>query len=693
MNQDLDRTKALRGGRGSFRREIARVLRGRGRRTTTPPTSVPPRSPPRVGGRLAVAGMLLVLLVAVGCENIQKTQRCVLSGLVLDTSGNRVTGAVITSHRSLYSAVTGSDGRYSFTSLDAGNHKVTVERSGYRTASRTATVDNGIVVENFDFRLEPLPNRINWNVFKREKTQVTIDVSTAEPMTCVAVYQGEHQPQIRTAPSPVGSDLRFILGPLLPDVEYRLFVEGTTLDGRVFSSATGTFRPVPANDLPGAPPMPDSFSVSQSNGGPKLSWTYPGADPLKGFRLYRAEGDKELALWQNEDFVFPTQQSVLDDSAVPGVRVRYAVESVDLDGNISSRTAEITIFPAGKLKTDVTWKKSWSPIDLQGDIWVPSRTSFTIEPGTVVRVNPADLSQGGYDPNKVEIIVEGRLLVSATGSALVRFFSSSSRPTRSDWAGFRLRTEKGQQPGGIVNLQVSNAQTGILMVDTPDFVASFSASYCETGFELEGASGTVLRGLSFSECETGLLARSCSGCSLSRISCNGGDQGIILTGNRSTDLRNFDLRNLIDTGLTVDEIASTTVKGGVIHASTLGMLVRSGAAVLKFLTIDSQEGVSIDGADQPDLRNCIIENRKSAGTGNGIVEKTKGRNYPYNNIHGFKTQTVNCGQDGGPILNLDPRFVGESSAGFDYHLRGDSPLKLAADDKSEMGAYGFPADN
>ncbi|NLI80011.1 MAG: carboxypeptidase regulatory-like domain-containing protein [Candidatus Riflebacteria bacterium] len=682
------------GPRPSFQarlhREIARVLRGpEDRRRAPSPVDGPPRRP--WASLFLVAGLALLIGVW-GCENEQKTPRGVVSGWVLDTQGNRVIGAKVTSHRSLYEAVTGKDGRYAFTSLDAGSHRLLVQRDGYQPASRTISLDFGQVDQAVDFTLEPLPNRLAWSVFSRAPTAVVIDATSVEPMRCVAVYQGEHLPALRTPPSDPGLEHRFTLSPLRPDTVYHLQIEGETPDGRRYLSASSTFRPTPTGDEPGPPPAPDPVILSQTHEGPRLAWGYPGTDPLAGFRIWRGTGDSPLTLWRDETLVAGIERFVVDGYASPGVRLRFALEAVDLDGNVSSRTSEVVLYPAGELTADVTWKAAWSPIDLAGDIWVPAGVTFTVEPGVTVRVAASDASQLGYDPNACEIVADGRLLIGASASLPVRFISASAQPTRTDWQGIRVRTPQGVTGSVLAGLAVNNARAGLLVSDTALTVSAFEARSCETGLLIQGASGTRLAGLSCVDCGTALAADGTIGCRVGDLTVRGGATGVALRGNRLFTLAGFDIRDVLGTGLQLEDTASTTVRGGVVAADRLGMSIKAGSSTVEFVTVDAPAGVLVDGGNRPDLRNCILVNREAPGTGYGLEERTAGRSYPWNNIFGFLSPTKNCSQSGAPILNTDPRFVGGGSADYDYHLREGSPLLGAADDGGQMGAYGWAGD-
>ncbi|HOT30455.1 MAG TPA: carboxypeptidase regulatory-like domain-containing protein [Candidatus Ozemobacteraceae bacterium] len=641
----------------------------------------------------AIAVLCLVALVSfglMGCENEQKIRRGVVSGGISDTAGNRIANAIVTSHRSLFTAASGEDGRYAFTSLDAGTQRFTVTREGFKTASLTMTIEEGQVYGNVNFCLEPLSNRITCTVFKRELDTVLFDVFPAEPMKCTFVYQGEHLPQIRTEPTGLGTDHRFVIKPPVPGIVYTYFIEGVTADDRHYLTQTATFTTLPAGDMPGAPPAPTVPAVAQTPNGPKVTWSYDGADPLKGFRIWRGESDAVLSLWKTENEVYSAERFCVDDQPNPGVRTRYAIEAVDLDGNVSSRTAELVILPAGTLKQSVTWAQAWSPIDLGGDIEVPALTTLTIEPGTVIRVNPTDLSKRGIDPARCELVVDGRLIVAASGTAAVRFLSAASLPGREDWLGIRLRTLPDQPSGSeIANLEIVNARDGLHVTDGPLQLSGFGARMCGTGLHLEGASGTVVTHLTFRDCTTGLLAEGTSNVQAKTIVARGGDVGVHLRGNRGAFLGGVDVRAVMDTALIVDDTSAPTVRGAVLDAARLGLAVRGAVADVQYLTVDAPNGIFIDGADQPLLRNNILVNRRAPGTGIGIEERTAGRSYIYNNIFGFYAATSGCDQSGAPVLNIDPRFVGAASGEYDYHLGAASLLLTSSETGGQMGAYGW----
>jgi len=340
------------------------------------------------------------------------------------------------------------------------------------------------------------------------------------------------------------------------------------------------------------------------------------------------------------------------------------------------------------LTSDVIWKSSWKTIELAGDIEIPERTTLTIEPGLTIRFAETDLAQGGLDPLRCEMLVEGRLNAGTAGGSLIRFMSASGQPSRTNWMGIRLRAAALSVPSNLSRVEVANADYGLQIGECPFTLSDFTARACETGLALQGASGTTITGLTFEECRTALVAESTLNCAATGITVRGGEVGVSMRGNRFFTLSEADIRDTLSGGIELSDTASPTIRRCLIQSRGLGMNVRGSNGSLQYLTVDALNGVLIDGGERPDLRNSIIVNRRSKGLGTGIEEKTAGRAYPWNTVFGFQLALLNCTQNGGAFLNVDPRFVGGPESTFDYHLAADSPLRTASVDGREIGAYG-----
>ncbi len=634
--------------------------------------------------------LFVILLLAQGCENQVQTKRGSVNGSVRDTLNNAIAGATLTSHRSLFKAETDENGRFEFTSLDVGTHRLSVERNGYYLASRTVEIAYGEVLEGVEIRVEPLDEMITHYVARREGTQVLIDVNCKEPMSIVIGWREVTGARIQLPPTECKKTHQLLLTNLFQGSQYIYDLTGTTADGRRYVAETGSFKAVPYGDLAGAPDTVSGLKVDQGTEGPVLSWVYSGADPLQGFRIHRSENDGALSLIQNENNVFAVQTSVVDDTAIPGRIYRYAMQAVDLDGNVSSMSALVSIMPGGTVSENLVWKKSWSPIDVDGDLIVPAGRTLKIEAGCVVRFAAADNGKSGFRPSVCELIVDGTILAEGTLADPIRLISASAVPSRTGWDGVRLTAAAGQEASILKFLEVSGAERGVTLYSSNAEIGSFTARYCQTGFSLQGASGTILTGMQFEDCETAFTAENTWNCSLEDLKVRNSTIGVLLAGNGNFSLRRFDLRGIRETALTVADKEPSVFRNGLIQSLRTGLTIGAAGGDYQYLTIDAGNGVMVEGESLPIIKNCIIVNRNSSGTGYGIEDRNPGtgRSYPYNDIYGFSQATFGCDQLGAPVINLDPLFVGGKTAEYDYRLQSSSPVITASDKNAEPGAYG-----
>ncbi len=639
--------------------------------------------------RVAVALLLFCSLMAlVGCENKMHTQRGSVSGLVTDSVGNSIKGALVSSHRSLYKAETDENGKYTFTSLDVGSHRLMVERNGYYLASKTIDLGYGQVLEGINIKVETLGDMITFSAFRRETKSIMLEVNCQEPMSVWAGWRETGSARLQTQPTAVALRHQITLSGLFPNSEYLIEIEGQTADGRRFISTRETFKTVAIEDMPGAPEVVSQISVTQSNGGPLLQWKYTGLDPLEGFRIFRGQNGGSMTLLHDEKMVFASQESITDDTTVPGRLYHYAVQTVDLDGNVSSYSENVSIVPAGRIAEDTMWTRALSPISISGDLIVPAGRTLTIEPGVTVSFSSEDAGRTGFSPLICEMIVEGTLIADGSLQEPVKLISASSSPGRGDWNGLRIISTRTQNPSSLKHLIVSGAETGVALYDAPVTLENFTARYCQEGLSLNGASGTVLLNMVFEDCTTGFSAENTWYCSASNLMVKGGTTGVLMAGNSHFSLSSFDIRETRDVALRVVDRASPALRNGLLQSFKTGLLIGGASGEFKYLTVDAAAGILVDGADVPVIKNCIIVNRQNPGSGYGIEEKTLGRTYQYNNIFGFLQATLNCDQLGAPIINADPDFVGGSSSNYSYQLRASSPVIAASDQGGQLGAYG-----
>ena len=642
------------------------------------------------GKAVLVFSLLLVLLIVSGCENKMHTQRGSVNGTVVDTLKNPVAGAVITSHRSLFKAETDNNGRFEFTSLDVGSHRLSVQRSGYYLASKTVEIAYGQVLEGVGIVVEPVDNMITHVVAVRESNRAVIDVNCKEPMSILIGWREKNGARIQLPPTAVLSSHQIVLPNLFAGSEYLYDLYGTTTDGRRYAAEPGSFKTVPVGDMQGAPGVVDYLKVTQGNSGPVLSWSYSGVDPASGFKLFRAENYGSLKMIQAESEIFATQNSFADETAVPGRIYQYGMQTVDLDGHVSSMSALVSIVAGGRIVEDIVWKKAWSPISLNGDMIVPADRTLTIEAGCVIRFAAEDSGRSGFRPNVCELIVEGTIMAAGIDNDPIRMISASGVPSRTDWDGIRLVAAAGQQGSVLKNIEVSGAERAFTIYSSTAEIASISVRFCQTGFSLQTASGTAVSGLNVEDCQTALTVENTFDCVVSDFKAMNVANGVVFAGNSGLEFSRFELRNVRETGLRVVDRQPAKIRNGLIQTMQTGIITGAAAANIQYLTVDAVSGMIVEGSDLPTIRNCIVVNRKNQDTGVGIEDKVggAGRSYPYNNIFGYSQATVNCDQSGAPVINLDPLFVGGFEENFSYQLRADSPVINASDRSGQPGAYG-----
>jgi hypothetical protein len=642
-------------------------------------------------GHRFLLSFVAAILLLVGCENQMSTQRGMISGMVIDEAGNSITGAVITSHRSLFKAETDENGRYEFSSLDVGSHRLRVEKDGYYLASKTVDLGYGQVLEGIDIQVEVLPDMITWNLAVREKDRVVISVQCAQKMSVWAAWREVGSARLQTPPSTAFSTSHQIeLSDLYPGAEYMVEIEGITKDNRRFVSEKDYFRTVDPRDIAGSPGQPRNFKLTQSDGGPKLSWTYDEVDPVRGFRVYRSLENDDFQMIANENMIFAENRYYVDDMTEPGRFYTYALQSIDLEGNVSSLTKSLSIVPAGELKRDLVWQKSWNPLNISGDITVPEGITLTLQPGLDLMFSDEDQSKSGFNPEICEFLICGTLIAEGTEEEPITFTSNSSLPTRKDWDGLRIIADYNQKKTSLKHVLISQAEDGIAIYDSLVEVSDIATRYCDIGVSLHGSQKINLKNYTSEDCNSALFAENTSNCGFSAVTINNSEVGIDLLTNINLQLTDFEIRDARTCALKTADRENLVVTNGLLHSFKTGLDAGGSAADYQFLTIDAVNGIVVNGAEEPVLKNNIIVNFIEPDTGIGIEDKTLGRSYPYNNIYNFSQATLNCDQSGGPILNVNPEFVGLQQGIFDYHLKDSSPLLNAGENGGQPGAYGAP---
>ncbi|MBM7115083.1 hypothetical protein [Archangium primigenium] len=104
----------------------------------------------------------------------------------------------------------------------------------------------------------------------------------------------------------------------------------------------------------------------------------------------------------------------------------------------------------GSVPGNTVWKRSGSPYVLRGDVTVPWGAKLTLEPGVQVIAASDDAQGSGVDSQRVELIVDGTLLVRGTTESPVEF---TARGAEGAWYGIRVRGGRGTVIDGALLTQ------------------------------------------------------------------------------------------------------------------------------------------------------------------------------------------------------------------------------------------------
>jgi hypothetical protein len=132
----------------------------------------------------------------------------------------------------------------------------------------------------------------------------------------------------------------------------------------------------------------------------------------------------------------------------------------------------------GGLIIDQTWTPAGNPYIVQGDIFVPSGSALTIEAGTIVQFTSTDSQAAGHDMFRIELEVDGVLVVNGTSQSPVIFEALSSLEP-SIWYGIIIVSSATEAT--INNAQIMNASIG-LSSSAPADVLSVSNSSFQSNF-------------------------------------------------------------------------------------------------------------------------------------------------------------------------------------------------------------------
>ena len=222
-----------------------------------------------------------------------------------------------------------------------------------------------------------------------------------------------------------------------------------------------------------APAVPGGIRAIGRDKAVELSWAKSPDQDIGQYRVYRSNtpltgfqevGKTELTAFRDQNLTNDTDYY-------------YRVAAVDLAGNESkpsesTRTTPVTPGPTpvkGLMLGEITWLAGKSPYILEDRVTVESRGTLTIEPGTVVR------SQGA------EILVLGKLAARGDQGSMITFEPSTPG---GQWKGILFQGTKNEE-SFLEYARITGAQVGITCLSSSPRIINNDLSKNQVGIRIQ----------------------------------------------------------------------------------------------------------------------------------------------------------------------------------------------------------------
>lgn len=634
---------------------------------------------------------LLVVFIQ-GC-GLRQSQTGSLSSRIIDADGDAVVDAEVFSiFRESEKVYTAKDGGFYLSELPAGLNNIVIQHPDYLLEERQIEIkkDETTAIDFIRLDQANAPNRIsNVRVVSVASSSARISWQTYREVVCNIDYGTSRDYGSIYRESRPAKEHEAVLTGLTPETLYHFRVQYIGNEGASYYSYDYSFE----TDLGNKPFPPVGISlnsISEANT-VEVVWQPATATSVVGYNLYRRENGGDWVRL-NETPLSDHQTSYKDTSAIAGMFTDYAVTAVNQFTGESSKLISEKVFVPGILNTNVTITQLESPVTLNSDLVVPAGIILEVEPGVEFMVGQQDLAASGLDEKRVEIVVSGRLIMSGTEAAPVKFRPLDSSGRRDHWAGIRILSSN-TGISTLKNVEISGCYPyGINIEARRTELDSVAVAYSEGGVRLAGLREELkFKNYLASEIEkTALKIEECRKIVLSQAEFDEVNEGIevvaaaddekLLLDNSDIYCRSYGIKGAFGQSV-IKNVLIVSEKGtGIFVNSTL----HSDGNYVDHCTIDAYRGIEL-ASGTVEITNNIVVNRNQTGDRGIINSSILTPVYEFNNVWGFDSAYEGCGPGVGGI-EADPYFVGGNP--FDYHLRPDSSLNLQDENGAEMGRYG-----
>lgn len=666
---------------------------------------------------IAIILSCIVIIAHVGCMNTKTAAPGGLEGTVQDSSGKAISGAIVsTPERQAYTDVYG---KWALESLTAGITQVTATHEGYQTVVRSVEVVSGSVGTDMTFVMSANSEINTVVVSEQTSTQAKITYNSKYASAGYIEYgiNGLLDQKTVTETTKLFSH-SFVLTELIPATTYRFRCVAQDEYGRTIKSEVQTFT----TSFTARPEPPSNFALNLLEGGmaTQLTWDNDTGTDFVGFNVYRSTSIQGPFKKINPSYI--PQGSFGDSGLIPGIKYYYRVTRVAGSGAESSPSNTLSILIPGYLTQNVTWTAAESPYILSGDLYIPAERSLIIDKGVTIKIQPTTSGYSdGTNTSKVDIGVEGTLMIQGTEAAPVSITSNASSPRSGDWQGIIFITNADLTASIIKGLKLSHAVTGVRGISGgPNIRESTFVNCSEYGVNYtNGIRDFSIRNSEFEDCTTGI---SFTGYTAGKLqvydnSIKNCSTGIVSIGSATSEISGNSIYKSLLTGIKVNnKDAVSFVKNNVIGWGSSGTgILCAGSDEIRRNTIhcnvciealESNKGIYRSNLMLADgSRNCIgflytaSKVYNSTTTSNPMtieynavwdttVAAKKYRNgYDESALSGYTNNFIFNSSTGPGLVGGDPFILAYSDMNFDYQPANGSTLYGAGYNYETIGAY------
>ena len=235
--------------------------------------------------------------------------------------------------------------------------------------------------------------------------------------------------------------------------------------------------------------------------------------------------------------------------------------------------------------TNMTWSAANSPYVIKGDITILSGATLTIEPGVEIQINSSDDQGSGMNPNKVEIIVNGSLLIQGTANNPITIHAQSGA-AKGTWSGIEINNFA--TPVTIDHANIQDAESAIQSAAPNISITNSSLSNNSANGLNVTAGNAILINDIMTENAVGLLVQTTGSATVANSLVYTNTSGVENSQTQdSLSLVNCTIYGNMNSGVYVHAGANskTSIKNTAITSNSIGVNRTSGTALITYSDI------------------------------------------------------------------------------------------------------------